>query len=55
MRIRVGFGAHTRTIQARHMVRGLMSETSLMGISNDKNQQVGRVGFRVEGFKGLGV
>ena len=24
-----GFGAHTRTIQARHMVRGLMSETSL--------------------------
>ena len=24
-----GFGAHTRTIQARHMVRSLMSETSL--------------------------
>ena len=23
-----GLGAHTRTIQARHMVRGLLSETS---------------------------
>ena len=26
-----GFGAHTRTIQARHMVRSLLSETSLTG------------------------
>ena len=36
----MGFGAHTRTIQARHVVRGLMSETSLVGISDDKNQQM---------------
>ena len=28
----LGFGAHTRTIQARHVVRGLMSETSLVGL-----------------------
>ena len=27
-----GFGAHTRTIQARHMVRCLLSETSLAGM-----------------------
>ena len=26
-----GFGAHTRTIQARHVVRGLKSETTLAG------------------------
>ena len=26
------FGAHTRTIQARHAVRGLKSETSLLGV-----------------------
>ena len=29
------------------MVRGLMSETSLMGISDDKNQQVGLPTHRV--------
>ena len=28
-----GFGAHTRTIQARPMVRSLLSETNLMGVS----------------------
>ena len=27
----MGFGAHTRTTQARHMVRGLLSETVLVG------------------------
>ena len=31
----MGFGAHTRTIQARHVVRGLMSETSLVGMNDD--------------------
>ena len=39
-RLTQGFGAHTRTIQARHVVRGLMSETSLVGISDDKDQQI---------------
>ena len=37
---RACFGAHTRTMQARHMVRGLMSETSLMGLFRG-------LGFRV--------
>ena len=28
----VGFGAHTRAIQARHVVRGLLSETVAAGL-----------------------
>ena len=34
-----GFGAHTRTIQALHMVRGLLSETvKYMGMSHNTPQ-----------------
>ena len=39
-----GFGAHTRAIQARHVVRGLMSETTLTGMNDHEFEGLG---FRV--------